>query len=362
VTHYPIVNWRACTPTLDVLWSDWAVLVMRTKGLAEEVLSRPDAVFLDVLWDGRDFWVVTKREGVWIVSISGEVRRTIDAGQGLPPYDRAEVLYPVAQGKALMAGSFGENRRGWCAMIDTAKQPPVEILHEATTVYSATRRPEEDSVSLAFRPTFIHEYRSAGEAPDYYIVGRDISHGPLLVDCETLEVSEMPKYVESELPNHLYNRKRGFFNPDMLRCPRHSRDLLFFSEGGTMVIPSASDRLYGPAFRFGVRSTRWRPGLTVWPSPLDPSNPAKPFTRSRDRSYLVILPVGRWLYLPGSTIWYRLDRETFREERVYELRPRRDFRVRPVLRPSSHYGIVFTENTHDSMCSPFAQIRIHEGP
>lgn len=133
-----------------------------------------------------------------------------------------------------------------------------------------------------------------------------------------------------------------------------------------MVIPSASDRLFELPFTLGLPSNRWRSGVTVWPSPLGPSDTAKPLTRRRDRrnySGHVILPVGRWLYLPGRTAWYRLDRETFREERVYALRPLRSSLIRrPRLRTSSHYGIVFTEGTYDYMYRPFAQIKIHEGP
>ena len=132
-----------------------------------------------------------------------------------------------------------------------------------------------------------------------------------------------------------------------------------------MVIPSSSDHLFEPPSRFGLPSNGWRPGVTVWPSPLDPSDTAKPLTRRGDRhnySGHVMLPVGRWLYLPGTTAWYRLDRETFREERVYELRRLGSSRVRPILRTSSHYGIVFTEGTVNSMYRPFAQIKIHEGP
>jgi hypothetical protein len=316
--------------------------------------------------DGRDLWVVTKREGVWIVSTSGEILRTINADQGLPPYDQAEVLHPAAEGKALMAGSFGENRRGWCAMINTAKERPVEVLHEATTVYSATSTPDDDSFSQAFRPTFIHEYRSADEGLDYYIVGRDISHGPLLVDCETLEVSEMPKCVESKLPNYIYNRKRGFFNP-LLRCSRHSRDLLFFRGGRTMVIPSSSEPLAGSPFKLGGnRSNAWRLGVTVWPSPLDPGGTGERLTRRwnarNQHSYHLILPVGRWLYVPGRNTWYRLDRETFREGRVYPMHPSRRSRARPTPRPSSHYGIVFTGAMLDYPYRPFGQIKIHEGP
>ncbi len=205
---------------------------MRTKGLAEEILARPDAVFLDVLWDGRDFWVVTKLAGVWIVSTSGEILRTIGADQGLPPYDQAEVLHPVAEGKALMAGSFGENHRAWCAMIDTGKEKPVEILHEATTVYSALSTPYDETLSRAFCPTFIHEYRSAGETPDYYIVGREISGGPLLVNRETLEVSGGPRHVGSKLPNTNSSQTRVSQSPDFLQSA--FTRLPLFSEGGTM--------------------------------------------------------------------------------------------------------------------------------
>lgn len=364
VTHYPIVNWRACTPTLDVLWSDWAVLVMRTKGLAEEILARPDAVFLDVLWDGRDFWVVTKLAGVWIVSTSGEILRTIGADQGLPPYDQAEVLHPVAEGKALMAGSFGENHRAWCAMIDTGKEKPVEILHEATTVYSALSTPYDETLSRAFCPTFIHEYRSAGKTPDYYIVGREISGGPLLVNRETLEVSEVPRHVGSKLPQHEFGLKREFLNPRGLFCNRHSRDFLLFSEGGTMVIPSRSDFLNEDPRTSGFPSSAWGPGVTVWSSPLDPSDPAEPFSRrwyECSYSYYAVLPVGKWLYLPADMTWYRLERETFREETVSPLRPWENTGARPTLRTSSHYGIVFT-HSYGYTYRPFAQIKILEGP
>ena len=135
-----------------------------------------------------------------------------------------------------------------------------------------------------------------------------------------------------------------------------------------MVIPSSSDHLAeSPLKLLGHRPNTWLPGVTVWPSPLDPSGTAEPLTRRwnapNQYSYHVILPVGRWLYVPGTTTWYRLDRETFRQERVDALRPlRSSLIIRPTLRTSSHYGIVFTEETVSSMYRPFAQIKIHEGP
>jgi hypothetical protein len=120
---YPIVGWRKCTETLDVLWNEWAVLVMREKGVAREILSETEPRYLDVKWDGRHLWVVTQHDGLRVVSPSGQVVYRIGERDGLPPYDRGVVMHPIQPDVVFLSGSFGEHCRGWCAIVDVRRKP-----------------------------------------------------------------------------------------------------------------------------------------------------------------------------------------------------------------------------------------------
>ncbi len=112
----------------------------------------------------------------------------------------------------------------------------------------------------------------------------------------------------------------------------------------------------------GFPSSAWGPGVTVGPR----ARSERPSDRSvadgrMQLLYYAVLPVGKWLYLPADMTWYRLERETFREETVSPLRPWENTGARPTLRTSSHYGIVFT-HSYGYTYRPFAQIKILEGP
>lgn len=106
---YPIIGWRPCTENMDVLWNNCAVLLMREKGVAEEILSEPGPHFVDAKWDGRHLWLLTKNGGVRVVSTAGETLHRFGDAEGLPPYEHGVVLHPVSPGVVCMAGSFGEH-------------------------------------------------------------------------------------------------------------------------------------------------------------------------------------------------------------------------------------------------------------
>jgi hypothetical protein len=95
--YYPVVGWRKCTQALDVLYSDWAILVMKTKGLAEEIHSDQDAHYLDVRFDGENLWVVTKNKGVWIMSTEGKILKTIGESNG-------PALFSISTAHGTLAG------------------------------------------------------------------------------------------------------------------------------------------------------------------------------------------------------------------------------------------------------------------
>jgi hypothetical protein len=346
-TWYPIVNWRQCTADMDVLYHDLAILVMRTPGVAREILSRTDAVFLDVRWDGRNFWVVTKNAGVWIISTDGHILKTIGADQGLPPYDQQDQLYPYAEGKAIMAGSFGETYRGWCAMIDAASEQPVNVFFQATAVYKDdVHPPPGGTLDKAFRPTFIGEHRSGGSGPDVFLVGRDTRYGPLLINRETLEVAELTDngFVRDSL------------NPVSPRGGRIGVEFHFYSEGGKMIIPNSSIS--------GSHQLLRPPGVEIWSRPFEqPGEQNQPLRicdgggRSRR-----IVPSGKWLYVPSSVQGYRICPVTYEQQRLYEV-PGKSARgaLPAALRPSAHYGLITTTVRGDGIgVYPFRQIIIRE--
>lgn len=140
------VRWRAmggwrgiqrlvrCGNGLDVLWQGSAVLFMRKKGLVEEIFVDKRTHFCDVRWDGRNIWIGTFYDGIWIVSPEGKILTKIKKKHGLP-CDGCTLMHPVAPGRACVIGTLGPHRRVWCAMVDfDGKIVKVNIFHRATRV------------------------------------------------------------------------------------------------------------------------------------------------------------------------------------------------------------------------------------
>jgi hypothetical protein len=254
---YRLVGWRACGPGLDVLWSDQAVYLMREKGVAEEVLDDRRLGYVDVKWDGRNLWVLTERAGIRVVSPPREDVRKIGADQGLPGYEHGMVLHPVSPGVAVVAGSFGEHQRGWCAVVDLSKPEPVKIFHQATLVPShlvSMQVPpgpvEIDQVyrtdrERAFVPTHVHECRLQSPSPRILLIGRKIAKDaapPLAVNLETQKAMSFPE---------CFGRNVGLLLPwgDV-------RDNALFSEEGNLLLAQGATNPWAKGLSIHALSTK----------------------------------------------------------------------------------------------------------
>lgn len=338
--RYPIVGWRKCDDDLDVLWNDWAVLVMRTKGVAEEVFSEAEPRFLNVNWDGRHLWIVTKHDGLRVITSTGEPVRRIAAAEGLPPYDQGLVLHPIEPGVVCIAGSFGDQRRGWCAIVDVREDQPVRIIHEATAVRPQTEDGGEvDPLSWAFRPTFAHELKDEESQRRILIIGRDVpinSAKPLVVDLDTLEVMVPPRDSVAHVPMHPRTP-----TPDFYLYSGKRRLLLPSCNGGT--IPGLTEYTWGPFFKY-EESQRRR-------------------LCERGGGCCTLLPLGEWVYMPTQRgYWYRIHRDTFEEQPLPLKSPKTwvDLRWHNIFRISAHYGIVVTYSRDAASHAPYRQLIVHE--
>lgn len=204
------VRWRAthgwggiqyitkCGDSLDVMWQNGAVMFMRKKDLAEEVFVDKKPYFCDVRWDGRNVWIATRLDGIWIVSPKGKLLGKVGKKQGLPPSDRGLLLHPIAQGKVCAIGSFGQHHRAWCAIVGfDGKTGKVEIFHRATCVPMAGQNYAKVSADkdLVFKPYWVHELDSVKkDGGRVLLVGRvapsfAARRRPLLINLKSLRVS-----------------------------------------------------------------------------------------------------------------------------------------------------------------------------
>ena len=351
--YYPVVGWRMFTPQMDVLFSDWAVLVMKTKGQAEEIHSDKDAHYLDVRWDGKNLWVVTKNKGVWIMSTEGKILRTIGQSDGLPPYDVRGVLEPFAPGKALMVGVFDRPIRSWCAMIDMSKGQCVDVFHEATARReSGPTSPTAPTLEYAFMPKHVLSHKAGETGLTYFLVAKENYLPPMLINGDTLEVRE-PARVKRNPTAYEWSTLNGGNE----RWDRRETDCMFYSLPG--------DRLLVPHCRIyqKYQSKEKPPVVEIWQSPFQNLDKKIEYTtHCIGATGRYVFPVGKWLYIVGDPM-VRIDPETLVEQTVYK-DPGSAKKGGTFWQSSAHYGIVLGWNRNDTMqhILPFRQVRILEGP
>jgi hypothetical protein len=294
-----------CTDTLDAMWSEATIHVLREAARPEVIYqvakertvgSIPCSAIGPPAWDGENFWIGHASAGIRLVSPVGDILGQADADDGLPPYtpkpyrvadygrvfDAPLHLHPLGPGRCLVIGQFGPDHRLWFAIVSRRRDEvesarlQIEVFHTATKVLRSDE--EVGGVDVSFKPG-----RAAmctlPNGRRLLLVGRDplpgqtemATRGLLTVDASNLDVS----VAQAVLPSKIYGT-----------C--------WHAIEGHVLMPSrAGIDLFAPV---DAALNRWEGRSLVT---LD--------RRSGERLAGVVLMYRGHLYLPGSHRWYRID-------------------------------------------------------
>jgi hypothetical protein len=134
---HPVNGFASLGDGLDVFWTQGALLFMTTPGRADEVLADENLTLWDVISDGTYVWASAVGEpGLYVFDHWGQQVARIGAKQGLPPAEHSSpILHPLAPGKILVSGCFGNSYRAWIALVEIeGNQSRVNVFHEATRI------------------------------------------------------------------------------------------------------------------------------------------------------------------------------------------------------------------------------------
>lgn len=193
---YPV--WTAqCGTKADVLVNNWSILLHREPGIVDEIVLDHTAEFTGAAWDGEFTWVPSTKRGLLLVAPERGLVATLDFAGGLPQHNHGVRVVAIGPGKALAAGSFGENRRAWIAIVTfNGERFDVRVIHEATNVYHADRNKHiPTDANMAFEVCCIQSQRDAlgvGRRR-FYVTRKDCGSHALEVDVEkqTVELANL---------------------------------------------------------------------------------------------------------------------------------------------------------------------------
>jgi hypothetical protein len=191
-----VQRFRPLGEGLDALWASAAVLFISQPGKVTQVLADEKLSVDDVISDGRYVWVAASSDwGLSVLNRQGRELARIAKDQDLPPCGRfGMVAHPLGPGRVLAAGSFGNENRGWIAIVEfDGVKARVEVIHEATKVWDYKRADNVTNVdpAMSFVPEAMFEHVLPGAKPRriIFILRR---YNPLLVEPETGKVWVYP--------------------------------------------------------------------------------------------------------------------------------------------------------------------------
>ena len=318
----------------DVLWRDDAMAIVCEKGATVEILPTQTR-FHNACWDGRQIWVATTHQGIWVFSTEGRILATIGEEQGLPPADRAMVLHVLEPGKVCAAGSFGEHRRAWCAMVELKQRDAkVNVFFRATHVPPNPASSAKD-IEQVFVPISFCDYDPGNGRSCMLLLDRGLSPQvpPLAIDPTTLKVSELnaPPGTRFAHPGSRYTNGKGeilelggIAGGDIIQLARPGTK---FDDGTTARRLEIPGRDNGPPLPvvgtalLEYRGAIYVPGL------------------NRNIGYMHV-GGGRYVsrFNRADARWFRIDPETLRVE-LLELGPTYP-NVDCWYSVSNHYGLV----------------------
>lgn len=190
-------NFRSLGEGIDAIWDRSEVFFVPRPGEAVLVLADKELNVSDVVSDGRYVWVGACYDwGLCVLGRDGRVLNRIGKEQGLPPCDRfGMVVHPIEPGRVMVAGSFGNENRGWIAMVRfEGDKGRVEVIHEATKIWNHAQQGSQFDTDPAktFVPQAVFEHVIPGPTPRRIIVILRGYGQPLMVDPESLKVWVYP--------------------------------------------------------------------------------------------------------------------------------------------------------------------------
>ena len=130
--------------------------------------------------------------GIRVIDLNGEELKHFGEQEGLPPYDQGMCVQPIGNGNAIVAGSFGDKRRGWCAVLECEEKSKVQVFHQGTKLRLSSQT-ADDGIEDVFRPTMMVDYAKGEDTPRKILVARrgavQQSLPWLVIDPETLNVT-----------------------------------------------------------------------------------------------------------------------------------------------------------------------------
>lgn len=339
-TWFPGMHVLPCG-TFDIVWRFYRELYFHRKaGLLEPVALpvKNSVYFNDVVWDGRYAWIATGLYGIWVVSGEGKFICQIAQPDGLPPYDGTLRLYPAAPGRLLAVGSFGKDKRAWCAIVTlTEGAANVNVFHEGievpTAMDDANRQAFKRNPNASFRPQQIVPVAGARPGEDTVVAvirvldmpARGWGLDPLTINLNTLQV--------------------GIWEPGLkLPADVNIRPGLLTAQGIVLGYDNTTQTMRR------LSAVKTGNGPELFPIPV--ANPGPVISASKDRydrehvDHLypgdapTVLPAADGqLYIAGDE-WWRVDPATLTAQRLTPGKLPEQYRLRMAFGYSSLLGLI----------------------
>jgi WD40 repeat protein len=288
----------------DIILTETSVFFQRTQGQLDQVIFDPAAHFKDLVWDGRYAWLNSQADScIRVIDGDAHVVSRIGLVQGLPKSNCSLVLYPLAEGRVLAAGTemkkdgSATQGSGWCGIIQLGAggKPEIDVFYkEPLAPDNWTHRKE--NASRAFSPLWM----TSGPPQSANPKGGKV-HRCIWITCLGTQRDGLPVLrVDPEARSvDLFNFGPPWPNQGMHRSEIFSSAIYWLSKDEMMY-------QYGPVYR-------------VKPQPT--------FVDYQDRKLVIdarsdhqtemahFLLVGGQLYAPGER-WARIDPRTLEVEDI----------------------------------------------
>ena len=240
--------------------------------------------------------------------------------QGLPEADNGIQIYAAEKNRIIAAGSFGINKRAWCALVTCEDGiGKVKVFHEATRVlqkekWDNSNASIRNSPYLCFEPSSKHLFHTDNNSDHILLIdGAGSRSGALQINLDTLKVSVFKGGNIGDTDDHI-------------------------SYNGWLFWANSFD-VYGRRY---VPDKEKEEGVTLFTT-----NGGMGAIRFSEK----LIFYDGWVYVPG-TIWYRFRPDTLEKEQLTPRRLHEPYNDLDCLAVSLHYGLI--------SLNPFIKISVKE--